>query len=106
MASILLRSRRRVLRQRLWTSDRPFVIETQCELNQLLVPFTGNRAGAEMHMPSTFVGNAKTGVWTSASGLFDPEMLLHAVDFVTRDAALTGERKQIERSAQSQFYLR
>ena len=85
-----------------WT----LVTGKEAELNELLVPFTGNRAGAEMHMPSTFVGNAKTGVWTSASGVFDPEILLHAVDFVTRDAALTGEGKQIERAIQSQSYLR
>lgn len=61
-----------------WT----LVTGKEAELNKLLVPFTGNRAGSEMHMPSTFVGNAKTGVWTSASGVFDPEMLLKAVDFV------------------------
>ena len=70
-----------------WT----LVTGKEAELNKLLVPFNGNRAGAEMHMPSTFVGNAKTGVWTSASGVFDPEMLLNAVDFVMRDAALTRE---------------
>lgn len=85
-----------------WT----LVTGKEAELNKLLIPFTGNRAGAEMHMPSTFVGNAKTGVWTSASGVFDPEILLNAVDFVMRDAALTREGKQIERSIQSQFYLR
>jgi hypothetical protein len=65
-----------------WT----LVTGKETELNRLLVPFTGNGAGSEMHMPSTFVGNAKTGVWTSASGVFDPEMLLKAVDFVMRDA--------------------
>jgi len=26
-------------------------------------------------------------VWTSASGVFDPQVLLNAVDFVTRDTS-------------------
>jgi len=53
-------------------------------LNKLLIPFTGNPAGAGMHLPSTFIGNDKTGRWTSAAGLFTPEDLLKAVDFVTQ----------------------
>lgn len=54
------------------------------EMNKLLVPFTGNPAGAEMHLPSTFVGNDRTGIWTSAAGVFEAEALLNAVDYVTR----------------------
>jgi protein SCO1 len=63
-----------------WT----LVTGKEAEMNKLLLPFTGMRAGSEMHLPSTFVGNDRTGVWTSAAGVFDPETLLNAVDFVTR----------------------
>ena len=54
------------------------------EMTKLLLPFTGNPAGAGMHLPSTFIGNDRTGLWTSASGVFEPQELLNAVDFVTR----------------------
>ena len=54
------------------------------EMNKLLIPFTGNPAGAGMHLPSTFIGNDKTGRWTSATGIFTPEDLLKAVDSVAR----------------------
>ena len=54
------------------------------EMTNLLLPFTGNPAGAGMHLPSTFIGNDRTGLWTSASGVFEPQELLNAVDFVTR----------------------
>lgn len=53
------------------------------EMNKLLVPFTGNPAGAGMHLPTTFIGNAKTGAWTSATGLFAPEDLLNALNTLT-----------------------
>ena len=53
-------------------------------MNKLLIPFTGNPAGAGMHLPSTFIGNDKTGRWTSATGIFTPEDLLKAVDSVAR----------------------
>jgi cytochrome oxidase Cu insertion factor (SCO1/SenC/PrrC family) len=66
-----------------WT----LVTGKEAELNKLLLPFTGMRAGAGLHLPATFVGNQKTGVWTSASGVFDPQALLDAVDFVTRESA-------------------
>jgi protein SCO1/2 len=56
------------------------------ELNKLLIPFTGNRAGAGMHLPSTFIGNDRTGLWTSAAGVFEPEALLNAVVYVTGDS--------------------
>jgi protein SCO1/2 len=69
-----------------WT----LVTGKEAELNKLLLPFTGNRAGAGMHLPSTFIGNARTGLWTSAAGVFDPETLLNAVEFVTR-GDLTGQ---------------
>lgn len=54
------------------------------EMNKLLIPFTGSPAGAEMHLPVTFIGNDKTGTWTSAEGVFAPEELLKVVDFLTR----------------------
>jgi len=61
------------------------------EMNRLLLPFTGEPAGSGMHLPSTFIGNDKTGVWTSASGVFDPQVLLNAVDFVTRDTSASRD---------------
>jgi len=63
-----------------WT----LVTGNKAEMNKLLLPFTGNLAGAGMHLPSTFIGNDKTGLWTSAAGVFEPEDLLKAVDFVTQ----------------------
>lgn len=53
-------------------------------MNKLLLPFTGNPSGAGMHLPTTIIGNDKTGVWTSGSGNFTPQELLRAVDFVTQ----------------------
>ncbi len=66
-----------------WT----LVTGKEAEMNKLLLPFTGMGAGAGMHLPATFIGNQKTGVWTSASGVFDPQALLDTVDFVTRESA-------------------
>jgi protein SCO1 len=63
-----------------WT----LVTGEKSEMNKLLVPFTGSPAGAEMHLPVTFIGNDKTGVWTSADGVFAPEQLLKVVDSLTR----------------------
>ena len=63
-----------------WT----LVTGKEAEINKLLLPFTGNRAGAGMHLPATFVGNNRTGLWTSAAGVFEPEALLNAIEFVTR----------------------
>ena len=54
------------------------------EMNRLLIPFTGSPAGAEMHLPVTFIGNDKTGTWTSADGVFAAEDLLKVVEFLTR----------------------
>ena len=50
------------------------------EMDQLLLPFTGNPAGAGMHLPSTFIGNSKTGTWISAIGVFAPEDVLNALN--------------------------
>ena len=50
------------------------------QMNQLLLPFTGNPAGAGMHLPSTFIGNSKTGTWISAIGVFAPEDVLNALN--------------------------
>lgn len=66
-----------------WT----LVTGKESDLNKLLLPFTGTRAGGGMHLPSIFVGNDRTGLWTSAAGVFEPETVLNAVDFVTRDTA-------------------
>jgi protein SCO1 len=55
------------------------------EMNELLIPFTGNPAGAGMHLPSTFIGNDRTGRWTSATGIFTAAELLKAVDFVAQN---------------------
>jgi protein SCO1/2 len=68
-----------------WT----LVTGNEIELNKLLMPFTGEPAGSGMHLPATFIGNARTGVWTSASGVFDAETLLNAVDLVTRDTTVS-----------------
>lgn len=66
--------------QKGWT----LVTGKEAEINKLLLPFTGNRAGAGMHLPSTFVGNNRTRLWTSAAGVFEPQALLNAIEFVTR----------------------
>ena len=63
-----------------WT----LVTGEEAEMNKLLVPFVGNRAGGGMHVPVTFIANDRKGLWTSASGVFAPEDLLRAVDFMTR----------------------
>jgi cytochrome oxidase Cu insertion factor (SCO1/SenC/PrrC family) len=52
------------------------------EMNKLLIRFTGNKAGVEMHLPATFVGNDKQGRWTSAVGTFAPQDLLGAVNSI------------------------
>ncbi|HKR13936.1 MAG TPA: SCO family protein [Pyrinomonadaceae bacterium] len=54
------------------------------EMNKLLLPFTGNPAGAGMHLPTTFIGNTKTGAWISASGVFAPEDVLNALNNLTQ----------------------
>lgn len=54
------------------------------EMNKLLIPFTGSAAGEGMHLPSTFIGNDKKGLWTSSLGVFLPEGLLKTIDFMTR----------------------
>lgn len=52
----------------------------EAEMNRLLHPFTGNKAGrGALHVPSTFFANGKTGVWTSAVGVFSPEHLLETL---------------------------
>lgn len=54
------------------------------EMNKLLLPFTGNPAGQGMHLPSTFIANDKTGIWTSATGIFAAEDVLNALNAVTQ----------------------
>jgi protein SCO1/2 len=53
------------------------------EMNKLLIQFTGNKAAGEMHLPVTFVGNAREGRWTSGVGTFGPQDILDAVNSVT-----------------------
>jgi len=55
------------------------------EMNKLLVQFTGNKAGGGMHVPSTFIANDRSGSWSSAVGVFAPDHLLKAINYVTRD---------------------
>jgi protein SCO1 len=54
------------------------------QMNKLLLPFTGNPAGQGMHLPTTFIANDKTGVWTSAAGFFAPEDVLNVLNYVGR----------------------
>ena len=56
----------------------------EAEVNKLLFPFTGNKAGGGMHMPATFMANDRIGQWTSAIGIFVPTDLLKAIDSVTK----------------------
>ena len=63
-----------------WT----LVTGEKTEMNKILIPFTGSPAGAEMHLPVTFIGNDKTGTWTSADGVFAPQDLLRVVDYLSR----------------------
>ena len=52
-------------------------------MNKLLMPFTAKPASGGMHLPTTFIGNARTGTWTGATGTFAPEDLLKVVDLVS-----------------------
>lgn len=54
------------------------------EMNKLLVPLIGNKAGAGMHLPVTFIGNDRKGVWTAGAGMFSPEELLKTVDYLVQ----------------------
>lgn len=55
----------------------------EAEMNQLLVQFTGNTAGGNMHLPSTFIGDDRRGLWTGAAGMFTPEQLLKVIDGIS-----------------------
>ena len=59
-----------------WT----LVTGEEAEMNELLVRFTGSKAGGGMHLATTFIGNDRTGSWNSAVGIFAPEDLLKAVN--------------------------
>jgi len=63
-----------------WT----FVTGEEAEINKLLLPFTGNRAGGGMHLPATFIGNDRSGFWTSGAGMFAPEDIAKTVDYITQ----------------------
>ncbi len=54
------------------------------DMNKLLLPFTGNSAGQGTHLPTTFIINGKTGVWTSAAGFFAPEEVLSALNSLSQ----------------------
>ena len=54
------------------------------EMNKLLIPFTAKPASGGMHLPTTFIGNARTGVWAGGTGAFAPEDLLKVVDLLAR----------------------
>ena len=64
-----------------WT----LVTGEEAEMNKLLIQFTGNTAGGGMHLAATFIGNDRRGFWTSGVGVFAPEELLRAVDYVARE---------------------
>jgi protein SCO1/2 len=62
-----------------WT----LVTGEEAKMNHLLIPFTGNPAGGGMHLPATFIGNDRKGLWTSAAGTFTPEQLLKVVNHLS-----------------------
>lgn len=64
-----------------WT----LVTGEKVEVNKLLLGFTGNRAGGGPHLPSIFIGNDKTGVWSSAVGIFDAAELLKVIDHISAE---------------------
>ncbi|HKR11658.1 MAG TPA: SCO family protein [Pyrinomonadaceae bacterium] len=66
-----------------WT----LVTGEEAEMSKLLGPFTGDGAGSATHLPSTFIGNDKTGLWTSATGVFAAEDLLRVINYIARDDA-------------------
>jgi protein SCO1/2 len=68
-----------------WT----LVTGEEAEMNKLLVQFIGNKAGSEMHLPSTFIANDSKGLWTSAVGVFTPEHLLKVVNSLSQPS-ITG----------------
>jgi len=61
-----------------WT----LVTGDEAEMNKLLVPFIGNKAGGEMHLPVVFIGNDRKGIWTGAAGIFAPDELLKTIDYL------------------------
>ena len=69
-----------------WT----LVTGEEAEMNKLLIQFTGNTAGGGMHLAATFIGNDRTGFWISGVGVFAPEELLRAIDYVARESAGGG----------------
>lgn len=69
----------------------------EAEMNKLLVPFTGSTAGGGMHLPSTFIGNDRRGLWTSAAGVFAPKDLLRAVNYVAPDGGAAGNTSRPSR---------
>lgn len=65
-----------------WT----LVTGEKVEVNKLLLGFTGSRAGGgPPHLPSIFIGNDKTGVWSSAVGIFDAEELIKVIDHLSAE---------------------
>jgi len=70
-----------------WT----LVTGEETEMNKLLIQFTGSKAGGGMHLGAIFIGNDRKGFWTSATGVFAPQDLLRALDFIARDD--TGRSK-------------
>jgi protein SCO1 len=62
------------------------------EMNELLRPFTGDKAGGGMHLPVVFIGNDRKGLWTSATGIFAAKELLDAVNHFSEVSAVSGPR--------------
>lgn len=55
------------------------------EINKLLLPLTGDRAGrVEMHSAIIYIGNDRTGDWYVSRGTSDPDVLIKAIDIIAR----------------------
>ena|SRR5690348_5991136 len=54
------------------------------EMNKLLVPLIGNKAGTGMHQPVIFIGNDRKGIWTGGAGTFAAEDLLQTIDYLAQ----------------------
>jgi cytochrome oxidase Cu insertion factor (SCO1/SenC/PrrC family) len=59
----------------------------EAEMNKLLEQFTGGGTGGGTHLPSIFIGNDRSGVWTSAAGAFAPEVLLKVVNHISAEGS-------------------
>lgn len=62
-------------------------------MRKMIKDFTGNEPGArEAHFAAVFVGDDRTGMWSSADGLAGPEELIKLIDAV-RSGSLVKQTK-------------